>query len=54
LRTNCSSSRALTSPSTPRPNWATRPVMDRSVTMDTAVAPPSGTITAVTVADAVP
>ena len=52
--TNWSSSLALTSASTPRPNWATRPVTVRSVTMATAVPSPSGVRVAVMVALALP
>ena len=52
--TNWSSSLALTSASTPRPNWATRPVTVRSVAMATAVPSPSGVRVAVMVALALP
>src|SRR5581483_8437841 len=52
--TNWSSSLALTSASTPRPNWATLPVTVRSVTTLTRVPSPSGVSVAVMVALALP
>ncbi len=51
---NCPSSLLPTSVITPRPNWAGRPVMVRSVTTSTRVPEPSGTRTAVTTDAAVP
>src|SRR5687767_1549806 len=52
--TNWSSNLALTSASTPRPNWATLPVTARSVTTCTAVPSPSAVSVAVMVALALP
>src|SRR5207237_5115624 len=52
--TNCPSSFVLTSAITPRPNWAARPVIARSVTTVTRVPLPSDTRVAVTVALALP
>src|SRR5581483_3189222 len=52
--TNWLSSLVLTSARVPRPNWATRPVMARSVTTDTAVPSPSAVRVAVMVALALP
>src|SRR5687767_1331532 len=52
--TNCPSSLALTSASTPRPNCATLPVTARSVTTATRVPSPSGCSDAVMVALALP
>src|SRR3954468_19985556 len=52
--TNSPSSLALTSASTPRPIWATSPVMVRSVSTVTLVPAPAGTSVAVIVADALP
>ena len=45
---------ALTSPMMLRPNWATFPVMERSVVRETVVPSSSGMATAVTVAEALP
>lgn len=47
-------SRSLTSATTPRPNWAGLPVMSRSVTTLTSVAPPMSVMTALTRALALP
>src|SRR5579884_9998 len=52
--TNWPSNLLLTSASTPLPNWATLPVTDRSVTIETLVPAPSGASTAVMVALALP
>ncbi len=51
---NCARSRADTSSSTPRPNWATRPDTVRSVSIDTRVPSPSGRSSTVTFALAWP